>query len=46
MLRADLCDFSDACIVAMGDITVTELDNAKRNKSLALKNNAPFINCI
>ena len=46
MLRADLCDFSDAYIVAKGDITVTELDNAKRNKSLAFKNNAPFINCI
>ena len=46
ILRADLCDFSDAYIVAKGDITVTELDNAKRNKSLAFKNNAPFINCI
>ena len=29
-----------------GDITVTEPDNAKRNKSVAFKNNAPFINCI
>ena len=46
MLRADLCDFSDAYIVVKGDITVTELDNPKRNKSLAFKNNAPFINCI
>ena len=46
MLRAVLCDFSDAYIVVKGDITVTELDNAKRNKSFAFKNNAPFINCI
>ena len=29
-----------------GDITVAEPDNAKRNKSVAFKNNAPFINCI
>ena len=46
MLRSDLCDFSDAYIVVKGDITVTEPDNAKRNKSVAFKNNAPFINCI
>ena len=29
-----------------GTITVTEPDNAKRNKATAFKNNAPFINCI
>ena len=46
MLRSDLCDFSNAYIVVKGDITVTEPDNAKRNKSVAFKNNAPFINCI
>ena len=33
-------------IVARGNITVTKPDNAKRNKSDAFKNNAPFINCI
>ena len=38
--------FSDAYIVVTGDITVTEPDNAKRNKSVAFKNNAPFINCM
>ena len=38
--------FSDAYIVVKGDITVTEPDNAKRNKSVAFKNNAPFINCM
>ena len=50
MLRSDLCRFSDAYTVVKGDITVTELDNEKKktqkNKSIAFKNNAPFINCI
>ena len=46
MLRSDLCDFSDAYIVVMGDITVTNPNNAKRNKVVAFKNNALFINCI
>ena len=46
MLRSDLCDFSDAYIVVKGTITVTNPDNAKRNKATAFKNNAPFINCI
>ena len=46
MLRSDLCDFSDAYIFVKGTITVTDPDNAKRNKSVTFKNNAPFINCI
>ena len=46
MLRSDLCDFSDAYIVLKGTITGAEPDNAKRNKSVTFKNNAPFINCI
>ena len=46
MLRSDLCDFSDAYIVVKGTITVTNPNNAKRNKSVAFKNNAPFINSI
>ena len=46
MLRSDLCDFSDAYIVVKGDITVTNPNNAKRNKAVAFKNNAPFISCI
>ena len=33
-------------IVAKGGITVTEPNNAKRNKSVAFKKNAPFINWI
>ena len=46
MLRSDLCDFSDAYIVVKGVITATDPDNAKRNKAIAFKSNAPFINCI
>ena len=46
MLRSDLCNFSDEYIVVKGTISVTNPDNAKRNKSVAFKNNAPFINCI
>ena len=46
MLRSDLCDFSDTYIIVKGTITITGPDNAKRNKSVALKNNAPFMNCI
>ena len=42
----DLCDFSDVYIAVKGDITVTEPNNAKENKSNAFKNNAPFISCI
>ena len=38
--------FSDAYIVVKGVIAVTNLDYAKRNKALALKNNAPFVNWI
>ena len=47
MLRSDLCDYSDVCIVVKGDITLEgDNDVNKRNKNLAFKNNAPFINCI
>ena len=46
MLRSDLCGFSDAYIVVKETITVVERGNAKRNKAVAFKNNAPFINCI
>ena len=46
MLRSDLCNFSDAYIIVKGTIIVTEPDNVKRNKAVAFKNNAPFINCI
>ena len=47
MLRYDLCNFNDGYIVVKGHITFEGDNNAnKRNKSVAFKNNAPFINCI
>ena len=46
MLRSDLCDFNDVYIVVKGIIAVTNPNDAKRNKAVAFKNNAPFINCI
>ena len=46
MLRSDLCNFSNAYIVLKRTITVTNPNNAKRNKAVAFKNNVPFINCI
>ena len=45
MLRSNLCDFSDVYIVLKGEITVTNPNDAKRNKAVAFKNDAPFINC-
>ena len=53
MLRSSLCDYS-AYILVKGTITVTapgvnnNVDNIrdKRNRSLILKNNAPFVSCI
>ena len=38
MLRSDLCGFSDAYILVKGTITVTEPDNAKRNKEVTFIN--------
>ena len=46
MLRSDLCNYSDTYIIVKGTISVTQPDNAKRNKAVAFKNNAPFVNCI
>ena len=47
MLRSDLCDYSDASIVAKGRISVTSTRNSnKRNKKLTFKNNALFRSCI
>ena len=45
-LRSDLCDYSDAYIIAKGAITVTDPNNNEVDKKLAFKNNAPFISCI
>ena len=47
MLRSDLCDYSDLCIVVQRRISITGTDNAnRRNKKLTFKNNAPFISYI
>ena len=49
MLSWNFCDYFDysgAYIVVKGDIIVTNPNGAKRNKSVAFTNNAPFINCI
>ena len=54
MLRSNLCDYSDAYILVNGTITGTALGanncvnniRDKKNRSLILKNNAPFVSCI
>ena len=54
MLRSNLCHYSDAYILVKGTITVTApganngVNNIrdKKNRSLILKNNAPFVSCI
>ena len=47
MLRSDLCDHSDAYIVVNGTIIKEGKNNRDiKSRSVAFKNNAPFINCI
>ena len=47
MLRLDLCDFGDVYIVVKGEVTVTGgSNNSRKNRPLAFKKIAPFINCI
>ena len=51
LLRSSLCDYSDAYILAKGNITVnnTAADGAaanNTNKKVIFKNCAPFTNCI
>ena len=41
-----ICVFSDAYINVNRVIADTDPNNTKRNKSVAFKSNAPFINCI
>ena len=45
MLRSDLCDYSDAYNVVPLTITATRPNNNWYDKTLAFKNNAPFISC-
>ena len=46
MLRSDLCDYSNAFIVAKGDITVTDPNNNVHDKKLVFKSNKPFTSCL
>ena len=53
MLKSSLCDYSDACILISGTITIIregDSDAAKRaderNKGLIFKNCASFTDCI
>ena len=47
MLRSDLCDYSDAYIVVKGFVTVkAPTSEDRKNRTLAIKNNAPFISSI
>ena len=47
MLRSDLYDYADAYILVNGTILVNGLNPRDRqNRSLILKNNAPFASCI
>ena len=51
MLRSNLCDYSNAYILAKGNITVKNTAGAaadpnKRNKNVIFKNRAPFTNCL
>ena len=53
MLKSSLCDYSDAYILVKGRITIAgEGAHAvarhadERDKGVAFKNCAPFINCI
>ena len=47
MLRSNLRDYSDACILVKGTIMVTgNHPRDRQNRPLILKNNAPFVSCI
>ena len=51
MIRSNLCDYSDAYILAMGIITFLNTADAgvvvdNTNKKVLFKNCAPFTNCI
>ena len=47
MLRSNLCDYSDACIVVNEIIRIRGTNNVNTGyKKLTLKNNAPYISFI
>ena len=46
MLRSNLYDYSDACIIVKEAITIDGTNELAYDKKLTLRNNASFINCI
>ena len=48
MLRLSLCDYSDACILVSGTITIKALaaNGGNNDIQVVFKNCAPFTNCI
>ena len=46
MLKFSLCDYTDAYILVKGTITINGTGADERDKGVAFKNCAPFINCI
>ena len=47
MLRSDFCDYADAYILIKGTVTVAgNAPRDRQDRSVILKNNAPFISCI
>ena len=49
MLRSDLYNYSDACILTkgiIGHLAAVANENDKAEKNVALKNNAPLRTCI
>ena len=48
MLRSSVCDYSDACILVSGTITVATLAVGRGNNNIQVvfKNYATFTNCI
>ena len=50
MLRSILCDYSDACILIKGSLSINSTGTAaaptNRNKKVIFKKCAPFTNCI
>ena len=53
MLKSSLCNYSDACILVKGTITLVlqgadaaAIQAYKNNKQLIFKNSGPFTSCI
>ena len=49
MLRSSLCDYSDACVIVKGTMSIvkqTEENLNNSNEKLVFKNCAPFTDCL